>query len=335
MPTTFELLTDRDAIERAFSLWHEAVMEHATWHGRYWWLPDERIVVGNRNDRGSALGDFVVLGTDPACRDVTVQLNMPAQYGNENPLSGVARDAAGRLHLVRQGVLHKNAQSERVDAEFAARTGLVPVRLTIGGREGKRSWFIVTPLELPSREICRNIAAFVERCSVARGADVAAEALQDDERLADLFGEPEQGGETSGQPRMDFNRRRRLQGEVWLALQKLLKADGRDLRKPRHARGYEVDGEIEVGGDRLLLEIKTGTSASEVYGGVGQLLLYPKLLPRLAGHRRILLLPGVPTDPLIEAVGECGIELHRYDLELTDDSVEVEFSTEFLQLCRL
>lgn len=45
------------------------------------------------------------------------------------------------------------------------------------------------------------------------------------------------------------------------------------LRKPRHAREYEVDGEIPVGSDKLLLEIKAGTSASEMYGGVGQLLL--------------------------------------------------------------
>lgn len=335
MTATLELMTDPDGITNAFSIWHDAIMEHATWHGRYWWLPDERIVVGNRNDRGRALGQFVVLGTDATCRDVTVQLNVPAQYGNENPLSGIGRDAAGRLHLIRQGVLHQNAQSERVDAQFADRTGLAPIALNVGGRPSKRSWFIVTPLHVSPREMCRNIAAFVERCSVARGADVASEARQDDERLTDLFGDPEQGGETSGQPQMNHNRRRRIQGEVWLVLQKLLKDDGRDLRKPRHARGYEVDGEILVGDDRLLLEIKTGTSASEVYSGVGQLHLYPRLLPRLAGHRRILLLPGAPTKQLVEAVEQCGVELHAYKLEIAEEAVEVEFSAEFLRLCGL
>ncbi|MGC5796115.1 hypothetical protein [Sphingomonas sp. NFX23] len=332
---TFELLTDPIDIGDAFSIWRNAITEHATWHGRYWWLPDERIAVGNRNSADMALGEFVVLGSDATFENVTVQLNEPAQYGNENPLSGIGRDASGRLHLLRQGVLHKNAQSDRVDVQFAERTGLAPIDLTIGDRAAKRSWFVVTPLDVPSRAICRNVGSFVERCSVARGAEIADEARRDEERLDDLFGKPEQGGETSGQPSMNHNRRRQIQGEVWLALQKLLNADGRDLRKPRHARGYEVDGEIVVGSERLLLEIKTGTSASEVYGGVGQLLLYPRLLPRLAKHRRVLLLPGLPTAPLAQAVSECGIELLSYDLDLADGRVDVDFSPAFLTVCGL
>lgn len=311
-------------------------MKHATWQGRFWWLPEERIVVGNRNDRTvPTLGEFVILCTDPHCEDVTVQLNVPAQYGNEKSLSGIARDSSGRLHLVRQGVLQPNAQSARIDTVFAERTGLVPVDLRVGSKRSKRSWFVVTPLDVPSREICRRVAHFVERCGVARGAVVSAEALDDDQRLDELFGKPEQGGEANGKPTLNLNRRRRIQGEVWLALFELLRVQGRDLKKPRHARGYEVDGEIHVDGQDLLLEIKSGTSASEVYGGVGQLALYPRLLPRLSKHRPILLLPGSPTTPLVEAVQACGIELHRYDLKLKKKRVIVEFSTDFLTRCGL
>lgn len=338
MPTTtYNLLTNPAEINAAFSIWRTALMEDGEWRGDGWWLPEQRIVVGNRNDRTTPeFGEFVVLGTDPTGENVTVQLNEPQQYGNENPLSGVVRDGSGRLYLVRQGVLHRNAQSDRVDgALFAERTRLAPIPVLIGAANAKRSWFIVTPLDVPGPEIRRNIAAFVDLCSLARGAAEARQAVEDDERLDELLGKDEVGGELTGDPTVARHRRRRIQGEVWLALQFLLKADGRDLRKPRHARGYEVDGEVVTTTGRLLLEIKTGTTAADVYGGVGQLLLYPQLLPRLQGHRRVLLLPGRPTKPLVDALGACGVELHRYDLAITGKKVEVGFSKRLLKLCEI
>jgi hypothetical protein len=160
-------------------------------------------------------------------------------------------------------------------------------------------------------------------------------AKHDDERLAELFGKPEQGGIIVGQPTINLNQRRRIQGEVWQALQDLLKADGRKLLKPRHARGYEVDGEIDIQSEKLLVEIKIGSTALDVYTGIGQLILYPKLLPRLSGHRRILLLPGPPREPLVAAIRDCGVELHSFDLRLDGEKVLVCFSPQFLQLCQL
>lgn len=335
--TPYVLLTDPAEIHAAFTVWRTALTERADWRGDSWWLPEQRIVFGNRNDRTTPeLGEFVVLGTDPTGTNVTVQLNEPQQFGNENPLSGVVRDGSGRLHLVRQGVLHKNAQSDRVDGTlFAKRTRLSPIDVRIGTIRAKRSWFNVTALDVPSSEIRRNIATFVDLCSLARGTAEAQEAAEDEERLEELFGKDEVGGETTGDPTVNRNRRRRIQGEVWLALQLLLKADGRDLRKPRHARGYEVDGEVAIRSGRLLIEIKTGTGASDVYGGLGQLLLYPELLPRLQGHRKVLLLPGFPTDPLVAALKARGVELHRYDLTIAGKTVEVVFSKRFLKLCDL
>ena len=334
---TFTLLTDPAEIKSAFNTWRSALTGEAEWRGDSWWLPEERIVFGNRNERTKAeLGEFVVLGTDPSGENVTVQLNEPQQYGNENPLSGIVRDYAGGLHLVRQGVLHKNAQSERVNGTiFEERTRLSPIDVRIGVARTKRSWFVVTALDAPAAEIRRKIAHFVDLCSLARGAAEAQAAAEDDARLGELFGKDEIGGESAGEPTLNKNRRRRIQGEVWLALQLLLQADGRELRKPRHARGYEVDGEVVIESGKLLIEIKSGTSAAEVFGGVGQLLLYPQLLPRLKQHRKILLLPGNPTDPLVAALKECGVELHRYKLSVIGKTVKADFSKKFLKLCQL
>jgi hypothetical protein len=114
----------------------------------------------------------------------------------------------------------------------------------------------------------------------------------------------------------------------------LLVTDGRRLVKPRSAR-FEVDGEIETQTEKLLLEIKTDSTAADIYTGIGQLILYPKLLPRLSGHRRILLLPRSPSEPLVAAIRECGVELHSYDLRLDGEKVHVCFSPQFLQLCDL
>jgi hypothetical protein len=232
--------------------------------------------------------------------------------------------------------LHKNAQSSRIENdEFEDRTGLKPADVTISGEPTRRTWFVVSALDIPADEICQSTEAFVDSCAIGRNTDAAIVAKHDNERLTELFGKPEQGGQITGRPTINLNQRRRIQGEVWQKLNALLVADGRFLDKPKHARGYEVDGEIETRTDSLLLEIKTDNAAADVYTGIGQLIVYPKLLPRLAGHRRILLLPGSPSGVLIEAIRECGIELHSYDLKLDGEEVHVCFSTQFLQLCNL
>jgi hypothetical protein len=323
-----QLLTDQDQIREAFFIWRNAIEQHGRRRGSIWWLPEGKVyfrVNGN---------DFK-LGLDPIGENWTVELNEPGQ-GTENPLSGLARNSAGRRYLLRQGILHKNAQSPRIESnEFEDRTGLKPAAATINGEPARRSWFVVTALDIPAAEICLNTAAFVDRCGLARDPDAAAVAKHDDERLTGLFGKPEQGGQINGHPTINLNQRRRIQGEVWQKLNALLVADGRRLDKPKHARGYEVDGEIKTSTERLLLEIKTDNTAAEVYTGIGQLIVYPKLLPQLSGHRRILLLPDSPSGALIEAIRECGVELHSYDLKLDGEEVHVCFSAGFLQLCNL
>jgi hypothetical protein len=80
-----------------------------------------------------------------------------------------------------------------------------------------------------------------------------------------------------------------LQGYVWAALKKLI---GSSLTNPMKD-GYGVDIVIEKAG--LLIEIKTGVSAHDIYEAVGQLTLYPSLIKLPQGLRRILLVPGQPS----------------------------------------
>lgn len=331
MPEPLQLLTgtDSDQIREALSVWRNAMEQHGRKIDSLWWLPEGKVYF-------RVEGTDFKFGLDPTGKNWTVELNEPSQDGKENRLSGVARDQAGRRYLLRQGRLHANAQSNDIDEfQFVRRTGLKPDDVTIDGKPAKRRWFIVTALDISATDICQNTAAFVDRCSLARDPDAAEAAKRDDERLTKLFAEPEQGGQISGQPTINLNQRHRIQGEVWQALHALLVADGRCLKKPKHTRGYAVDGEIETQAGKLLLEIKSGTTAADAYTGVGQLILYPKLLPQLSDHRRILLLPGSPPAALVAAIGECGVELHRYDLQEDGVEVHVTFSLEFLHLCGL
>ncbi|WP_407114289.1 hypothetical protein [Bradyrhizobium sp. LMG 9283] len=322
---SLQLLTDLDQIREAFSVWRNAMEQQGHRVGS---ISEGKIYFRRK-------GSDFKLGLDPAGDNWTVELNEPEQ-GTENPLSGLARNSTGQRYLLRQGTLHKNAQSARVEShDFEERTGLKPAAVTIDGKPAKRTWFIVTALDRPAAEICQNTAAFVDRCGLARNPDAAAAAKQDDERLVELFGPPEKGGEIAGQATVSRNERWRIHGEVWQKLKALLEADGRKLVKPLHVYGYEVDGVVEAQAGKLLLEIKTCVAAADVYEGIGQLALYPRLLPRLSGHRRILLLPGSPSDPLIAAVGECGVELHCYKFQKNGEKVDVCFSPQFLKACDL
>ncbi|WP_156941703.1 hypothetical protein [Mesorhizobium sp. WSM2561] len=94
----------------------------------------------------------------------------------------------------------------------------------------------------------------------------------------------------------------RKQGFVWLALQERLLERDIKMEKPGHSLGYEVDATVERPGKRpLLIEIKSGATAADIHTGAGQLHLYPALIPAIAGHERILLLPGRPHEDVVAA----------------------------------
>jgi hypothetical protein len=100
--------------------------------------------------------------------------------------------------------------------------------------------------------------------------------------------------------------------------------------KLRHEAGYEIDGVVYTGMGPLLLEIKTGSSASDVYEGVGQLTLYAEMM-NIATCRRVLLLPFQPASALRAALEACGIHVHTFDADA--DLQTITFPKEFLDLC--
>ena len=114
----------------------------------------------------------------------------------------------------------------------------------------------------------------------------------------------------------------------------ILAAKSITYRKWQHPCGYEIDMVIDrEGAPPLLLELKTETSAADLYTGVGQLYLYRRLFSRLKDHSPVLLVPDGLQDELRSAVEGCGVAVHSYRFVAEGNDGHAVFSPEFLDLC--
>jgi|TARA_R100000501_G_C2631444_1_gene127672 hypothetical protein len=331
------ILTSRKTVRSAFQHWHEALLETAEYEGSVGWLPAEEIAFSAYNNAPDGqLENKVALSTDPDGENWVLQINIPNSPSTENGLSAIGEDTFGNLFLLRQGVLHENNISKRINAdEFEELSSIPSAEVKLAGAPAKRRWFVVTAISDDYSMMRRNTARFVELCARIRDPDLidSEQAKADADEIEDRFGKEEAGGQSTFWSIGGSRVARRRHGEVWQALKARLAESGKSLRKPAHARGYETDGEVGGPDDDLLLEIKTSCSAADVYTGVGQLQVYPKMLPRLANHRKILLLPGRPSDELVAALSDLEIELHTYICDDTEDWTNARFPQEFLKAC--
>jgi hypothetical protein len=333
------IVTSEKAVRIAFQRWQAALLETAEFEGSVGWLPSEEIAISAYyNAPAGELKDKVALSTDPDGINWVLQINKPKSPTTENGLSAIGEDQKGNLFLLRQGVLHENNLSAHIDAlEFEELSSTPAVAVTLDGVPAKRRWFIVTALTDDNAQMRRSTARFVELCARIRDPDriELKIAKSDAGEIEGRFGKDEEGGTSTFWSTGGSRVMRRRHGEVWQALKAILAERGKSLRKPSHARGYETDGEVSGADSQLLLEIKTGCSAADVYTGVGQLQVYPKLLRRLSNHRKVLLLPGHPSDVLVTALSDLNIELYIYSVSDINDWSSAAFPEEFLHSCGL
>jgi hypothetical protein len=336
----FTISADSSLVARSFAKWREALLEGAVRERGLWRQPAERFVFTNQPARGSTqLGKRTALGVDPTGATWAVQINEADTPGDLDVTAAIATDSSGRAHILRQGRLNPNSQSPKpvLYEEFRRLSGLVPARVTNGDTTIPRDWYVVTALDLENSVIRQKTADFVDACVMVRTGGRGAGSPEDLKRAGELSGNDETGGsyKLGAKPAIDEREIKRRQGEIWQRMAMLLRGAGASVEKVRHADGYEIDAEIVNGRRRLLVEIKTGTSAGDVYAGLGQLMLYAKLFPRLAGHTPVLLLPGRPGKALAQAVTECGVRICTFEADFNAAPVPVSFSREFLKRCGL
>lgn len=322
---------DKRLVQSAFREWHEILKAGSIQYGSRWQIAGSQVrfrQIGRHNPRIHT--EFWIGSSDGAA----LQINETRVATREDGGSHIATDARGRRYLLRQGDIHGSDEFDRVkDKIFAERTGLPIASVQQGDQPAGKQWHVVTPLDGVSAASIRAATAdFVLRCWNAR--TYGAQAARDQQHLDALLGTPERGGWHDVQPDPTPRRVLLVQGYVYEALGAILEKAKISLTKPRHAAGYEVDGVIGAPTSNILVEIKTGVSAADIYCGIGQLTVYPILLPDLEKLDRILLLPGQPRTAMADAIKTSGVELHSYEIERRGRKrPDIRFSQAFLRRC--
>ena len=331
--------SDANLVKRAFDTWRSALLEEGIRDGYLWRLPEQRIVFRNQSDaRNDMLDRRTALGTDPNGDYWAVQINEAENPGDPNVNSAIALDEKDRPFLLRQGRLTPPVAGNKhiLEAEFRALTGLMPKTVKNGDTPSKqREWYVVTPLDVSSDEIRYATGRFVDICAKAREREAAGSGTLPDTTPVVGLGNDETGGTYTigARDAQDVKHIRKQQGEVWQRLAVILREAGIAIDKPKHASGYEVDAIIAGPIEPILLEIKSGATAADVYAGMGQLQLYPKLLPQLGRHQLVLLLPSLPQQALVKAVEECGVRLCTYEFYEESGELIITFSDQFKEIC--
>lgn len=328
-----QLLSDQKENDKAFKRWVNALIERGVPSGKGWVIQGTGFLFSNYGHGSTGtIENEVMLGVDDKSGNGVVKLVCPdtSQTG-PGKQTAIGRDAAGRIVLLREGRLQKNHLSAPVTkTEFARLTGLSPVQVAEDGKGSKRQWFLVAVLGANAGTIVDETVEFATACAVARAKMGGSQTFPPVAADVPSFGADEQGRLITVKITGGTKEVERLQGYVWDALKAKL---GDALTKPKKS-GYEVDGVIANA--RLLLEIKTGVSAAEIYAAVGQLILYPTLVDVPATFKKILLVPDTaPIGPIMSAaLQKSGIETNFYSVDRIGKKPRISFHPGFLKRCR-
>lgn len=331
---SLEMMPELSGVDAALGEWLEALRQGSRPdRGNRLWMSGEMVMLKASPSGKRANAFDVQLGIHSSGKPWSVEINAPGAPADPNGLVSVAADTDGRRFVLRQGRLRPNPDSdgEVEGAKFRTLSGLEPVIVTGAVSKIARDWYVVADIDGSAEEIRRQTGEFVHACARAR---LLSKGLVLPQPAPPTLASDEKGGvfvkrAKDATPEKEILRR---QGEVWLALRRVVEEAGFHLVKLRHDAGYEVDGIILGGPSRILIEIKTSASAADIYEGVGQLVLYSRMLD-LSDHRRVLLLPGKPSAALVSAVEAEGLMISTYKVAMNGRSAHVEFSEAFLSLC--
>ncbi|EJL51640.1 hypothetical protein PMI09_04430 [Rhizobium sp. CF122] len=329
--TMMSKLSDIDA---ALDEWLEALkLGSRPARGRLLWMSEEAVML-KASASGKRAGTFnVQLGVRSSGKPWSVEIIAPRAAADPNGLVSVATNEQGRRFVLRQGRLRPNPDSdgEVEGLRFRRLSELEPVAVKGVASHIPRDWYVVADIDGSAERIRRQTGDFVHACAKAR---LRSKGIVLPLPAPPTLASDEKGGVFLKKARDADPEREilRLQGEVWLALRRMVEHSGLQLVKLRHDAGYEVDGIIFAEPSNILIEIKTSASAADIYEGVGQLILYSRMLD-LSDHRRILLLPRKPSETLQSAVEAEGMMIFTYDISANAKKTRIDFSEAFLSIC--
>lgn len=175
------------------------------------------------------------------------------------------------------------------EADFIAATGLKPSKVSFSdGTSG--AYHKVANLSEPAIIVQESVAAFIAHCARARLVKLAMGAPGADLAAVEIWERglsPEAAGTFPIAPR-GAKIGRRVHGEIWRALAAELEKRDVSHSNDRVSR-YGPDLFTYGSGPKVLFEIKSRCGAQDVFGGVGQLQIYDRLLG--GAYRKVLVVP--------------------------------------------
>ena len=324
-----ELLTNQGESNRQFRRWKDAMVAGSIATTDGWVIQGQGIAFTNYGHGASGtLEKEVMLGADTAFGTGIVKIVQPeTSTGDNGKLTAIAFEG-GRHFLLRQGRLQKNRLSRAIKAnEFSSLTALKPVPVSVAGT-GSKAWYVVACLADPPPKIADATTKFALACTRARmqAGGGTTPAVKED---GYGFGLDEQGHIVKVKHPGWSKNVIKMQGYIWQALKAIA---GDKITKPSK-NGFEVDCFIKVKG--LLIEIKTGGAAHDVYEAVGQLKLYPSLIGLPSNTISVFLMPDQPLikPAMAAALHAADIKVYNYSIGTIGKKPKITFSNEFLQLC--
>ncbi|MGO8122186.1 hypothetical protein ACC728_14215 [Rhizobium ruizarguesonis] len=315
-------------LDHYFQTWNRYLIENAERSSDGFEVTTRDFLFNSSISQGKLASKFRLSADGPWL----VEINQTKLSSSSASLSAIAKDNTGRAYLLRRGRLQSNGRDNGVtETKFAARSGLPSVSLRKDdGSVTDDTWYVVAALSEDLDIVIATTAQFVRACALARETDLTK---TEKPSVPAYFVSSIESGGTYLLRAQTFSERtiRRIHGDVWQHLWKRLNELGVNLVKCRHPLGYEIDGVFRLkDGREILIEIKTDSSASSIHAAVGQLHLYPALMPSLKNTSKYLLLPSPPDRDLVKAIEDLGISVYTYAAERVDSGGIFQ---EFIDTC--
>lgn len=315
MKKTFQAIERRSDVRTAMKIWRAKFGEGAevtqSMGGTVEWQPGVGIWghFSSWPRSGGGLRYWNCFGVQrPYYRKNTVIEINPPDGGSDGAMQGVlaVADDGDRwiFHRGRMAVPCKNVTEDDYDAVVKKRR--VSIVFADGTEAGCHP---VARIDASAVEMRRQMASFVARSRIVRsfytyGVDAAAE---DDavERAEGSIPELTGSYEVSAQAPKTVERKH---GKVWNALVAALDKHGVKHTNQRVGRwGPDLRTLQDA---PSLFEIKVTVSAQDLQRGVGQLLLYERLLGKM--HHKLLVLPTMPPMEYVAAATDLSVSILTY-----------------------
>jgi hypothetical protein len=250
---------------------------------------------------------------------IVVEINSPMS-GQDLDLQGVfAVDGAGHRWLLHQGRM--SISGKRItQSDFRTLSGLRPIRVRF--RNGSsRLFHPVADLERPARAVQAAVARFVSICAgvreASRSSAPARAAVAKAMTWEGLLSPERTGGyEVGARAALKAEHRH---GLVWKRLVAILKGKGIEVSNARVGQYgpdlYTLEAPL------VLFEIKSDVRASDLFGGIGQLQVYEKLMGRQ--FRKVLVVPTGAAEALRQVIP--GMKIRLLEYERRGQKIEFDF----------